>query len=357
MSGFRMKSVEFRREREKDWAELERLIAEAEKKGLQNMSARDLAALPVHYRAALSSLSVARAISLDANLLLYLENLSNRAFIKIYGVRHRLGEVFLLFLNRRFPAEIRAFRWLVLLATLILALGAVSGYVQVMHDPDNYYNLVSVDYAQGRDPSASTEELREVLYDQDATFWGGLAHFTSFLFTHNSQVGILCFALGFALGLPTFYLLFITGQILGAMSALHHQHGLLLEFLAWVFPHGVTELSAIIICGAAGLALARALVFPGRRRRLASLAAMGRRAGLMVLGAVGMFAVAALIEGLFRQLVHPVPIRLAVVAVTAVLWAWYFTRVGRAGRLDPAGPVVPEDRIVSEGRPGREGPP
>ena len=329
MSGYRMKSVEFRREREADWQELERLIAEAEKRGLQNMSARDLAALPVYYRSALSSLSVARAISLDRNLLLYLENLSNRAFIKVYGVRHRLGEVFLLFLNRRFPAEIRAYRWLILLAAAIFLLGGVSGFVQVMQDPDSYYNLVDAEYAGGRDPAASTEELRGFLYDAEATPWGGLAHFASFLFTHNSQVGILSFALGFALGLPVFYFMFVNGQILGAMSALYHQHGLLVEFWAWVWPHGVTEITALIFCGGAGLVLARALIFPGRRRRLDSLAAQGRRAGLIVLGSVIMLAMAALIEGLFRQLVHPVPIRLAVVAVTAVLWALYFTRVGR----------------------------
>jgi uncharacterized membrane protein SpoIIM required for sporulation len=329
MSDYRMKSVEFRKEREKDWQELERLISEAEKHGLQNMSASDLASLPVHYRAALSSLSVARSISLDANLLLYLENLANRAFIRVYGVRHRLGEVFLLFLNRRFPAEVRRFRWLMLLSAAIFLLGGVSGFVQVMQDPDNYYHLVHTSMAQGRDPSTTTEELRGFLYDEDATAWGGLTHFASFLFTHNSQVGILCFALGFALGLPVFYLMFVNGQILGAMSALYHQHGLLVEFWAWVFPHGVTELAAIIFCGGAGLALGRAMIFPGRTTRLASLAAQGRRAGLIVLGCIGMLAVAALIEGLFRQLVHSLILRFLVVGVTAVLWTWYFTRVGR----------------------------
>ena len=43
MTGFRLKSVEFRREREKDWQELERLITAAEKQGLQKMPPQDLA--------------------------------------------------------------------------------------------------------------------------------------------------------------------------------------------------------------------------------------------------------------------------------------------------------------------------
>lgn len=329
MNGPRIKSVEFRREREQDWQELERLIGEAERKGLRRMSARDLARLPVYYRGALSALSVARAISLDANLLLYLENLANRAFIRMYGVRHHLGEAFLVFLTRRFPREVRANRWLVALAAAILALGLATGFVQVLQDQENFYSLVSPDLAGGRNPAATTEELRGFLFDGEGNLWSVLNHFASFLFTHNAQIGILCFALGFAVGLPVFYLLFVNGQMLGAMAALHHQHGLSREFWGWVLPHGVSELGAIVLCGGAGLMLARALVLPGPSSRLANLAAAGRRAGLIVMGAVVMLAGAALIEGIFRQVVHSTPIRYAVAGTTLVLWAVYFTRAGR----------------------------
>ncbi len=331
MSDVKIKSVEFRRERERDWQELERLIGEAERRGLHRMGPRDVSRLPVYYRAALSSLSVARAISLDANLLLYLENLANRAFIRVYGVRHRLGEAFLVFLTRRFPAEVRRRRGLMALAFALLLLGAVTGYVQVVRDQDAFYGIVSVEMAGGRDPTATTEELRGFLFDGEGTLTALLSNFASFLFTHNAQIGMLSFALGFLAGLPVFYLLFVNGQILGAMGALHHQHGLSAAFWGWVLPHGVTELTALVLCGGAGLMLARALVLPGKATRLENLAAEGRRAGLIVLGCVGMFAVAALLEGFFRQLVHDTGVRYGVAAVTLVLWALYFTRAGREG--------------------------
>lgn len=329
MNDFRIKSVEFRKEREKDWQELERLIGESEKKGLHRMSARDVARLPVYYRAALSSLSVARSISLDANLLVYLENLSNRAFIRVYGVRHHLGEAFLVFLTRRFPQEVRAFKWLILLATAIFLLGGAVGFVQVMQDPDTFYNFVDVTLASGRDPTATTDELRAVLFDEEATLTSVLANFASFLFTHNAQIGILSFALGFAVGLPVFYLMFANGQMLGAFAALYHQHGLSLEFWGWILPHGVTELGAMLLCGGAGLVLARALIFPGSGTRLQNLAAEGRRAGVIVLGSVVMFALAALIEGFFRQLVLDTGIRYSVAGVTFVIWTFFFTLAGR----------------------------
>jgi hypothetical protein len=42
-----------------------------------------------------------------------------------------------------------------------------------------------------------------------------------------------------------------------------------------------------------------------------------------------MLLVAGLIEGIFRQMVHSLTIRYAVVGVGIAFWAWYFARVGR----------------------------
>ena len=77
--------------------------------------------------------------------------------------------------------------------------------------------------------------------------------FATFLFTHNAAIGMLCFALGFAFGLPVMLLLFYNGLTLGALAALHESHGLSLEFWAWIAIHGSTELLAVIICGGAGV--------------------------------------------------------------------------------------------------------
>ncbi len=156
--------------------------------------------------------------------------------------------------------------------------------------------------------------------------------FASFLFTHNSQVGILSFFLGFLMGLPVFYLMFTNGQMLGALACLYHQHSLSLEFWGWILPHGVTELGALVLCGGAGLALGRAMVFPGRFSRLENLAMAGRQAGVVVLGAVIMLALAALLEGFFRQMVNDTGVRYSVAISTAILWTLFFTRVGREAK-------------------------
>jgi hypothetical protein len=69
----------FRAEREADWARLESILNRVETRSPKSLDDDDLFALPVLYRATLSSLSVARATSLDRGMIDYLEGLSLRA--------------------------------------------------------------------------------------------------------------------------------------------------------------------------------------------------------------------------------------------------------------------------------------
>jgi uncharacterized membrane protein SpoIIM required for sporulation len=322
-----VKSVTFRREREATWAELEALVAQIEASGLHGLLPSQASRLPTVYRATLSSLSVARAISLDANALAYLESLASRAFVATYGAKRHPLSVAWSFLSDRFPAAVRAARWQVALSLLMMALGALTGFLLTRQDPGRFYSFVPEELAGGRGPSSTTAELRQVLY-HEASAGDMLATFAMFLFTHNAGIGILCFATGFAAGVPTLLLLFDNGVMLGAFGALYAGRGLGVEFWAWVLPHGVTELLAVVLCGAAGLVLAEALLFPGRRGRLENLARRGREAGVIVMGSVVLLLAAGLIEGIFRQLVHDVAMRLVVAALSAAAWAVYFGRAG-----------------------------
>src|SRR5206468_1965672 len=123
-------------------------------------------------------------------------------------------------------------------ALALLAAGALTGYRLTQADPESYYSFIPADMAGGRTPAASTAELRRDLYldDPDAP----LGAFATFLFTHNATLGILCFALGAAAGVPVPFLLFWNGLSLGALAALYAGRGLSAEYWAWVLPHGVT---------------------------------------------------------------------------------------------------------------------
>jgi uncharacterized membrane protein SpoIIM required for sporulation len=331
-----LKSAQFRREREAAWKELETLVAQVEKDGLRSLGADELERLPSLYRTAVGSLSVAQAISLDRSLLEYLTALVGRAYLCVYGTKAGAGETFLAFFRRRFPAAVRAHALFLAAAFFLFGLGIFTGWRLTWTNPERYYSLVDEEMAQGRDPAASTEELRDVLYDRGKTSGSLLGLFATFLLTHNAKIGILCFALGFAGGLPVLYLLFTNGLTLGAMAALYQSRGLGLEFWAWILPHGVTELSAVCLCGAAGLVLGTSLIFPGPHTRLRNLARRGRSASVLIIGAVAMFLIAGLIEGIFRQQVHSLLVRWLVAFGTLTFWTVYFLFVGRdRGAIDP----------------------
>ncbi|HEX4964923.1 MAG TPA: stage II sporulation protein M [Thermoanaerobaculia bacterium] len=331
---FNLKSTQFRREREEAWRELELLLERVETKGVRDLTPSELNRLPVLYRSAASSLSVATAISLDKNLLDYLTALVGRAYICVYGAKRRPAEAVIQFFRHDFPAVVRRYAGFVALSVALVALGVLAGYQLTKADPERYYSFVGEAMAQGRTPAASTQELRDVLYS------GGkgmpLSIFASFLFTHNSKVGMLCFALGFMAGVPVVFLLLDTGLTLGAMAALYASRGLGAEFWAWILPHGVTEIGALCLCGAAGMVIGSSLVFPGRHTRLRNLALHGREVALLAMGAVVMFLVAGAIEGFFRQLVQDLGVRWSLAAVTLVFWTWYFLAVGRSHEHDRA---------------------
>lgn len=329
-----LRSYNFRREREEGWRDLDSLVQRVQRSGLSSLSAQELRRLPELYRSAISSLSVARSISLDRNVVAYLESLAVRAYFCVYGGRDSLGAGIRRFFVRDFPAAVRTARWHIIAAFAILAFGAIVGFVLTMHSPDWYYSFVSDSMAGLRTPTAETGNLRAALYETDDTAIDSLNLFASFLFSHNAKIGLLSFALGFAFGVPTVLLLFVNGLTLGAFAALYASRGLAWDLWAWLLIHGTTELLALALCGGAGLVLGSALAFPGRYSRMHNLAVRGRMAALIAIGAVGLFFVAALLEGFARQLVTDGIYRYGIGGGMLLAWLAYFTLSGRKAGHD-----------------------
>jgi uncharacterized membrane protein SpoIIM required for sporulation len=325
-----LKSSEFRKGREASWRDLEALVDRVERRGARALSLDELQRLPILYRAALSSLSVARTIALDRNMLLYLENLALRAFLCVYGPRVDARAGIATFFARDLPAAVRAARWHLLIAAVAIIVGVAAGFLLAVQDETWVSTLVPSSLAGGRGPSSTRGDL----YDKEIFApWPGFAEsfgvFANMLFSHNTAVGLLSFGLGLAAGVPSVMLMAYQGLVLGAFLALHYNRDLTIDFLGWLSIHGVTELTAIALFAAAGLVIAEKLLFPGRYSRIESLALHGRQAGYIAVGAVIMLFVAAFLEGGCRQLVASTPGRFAIAFATAVFWFGYFRYAGR----------------------------
>jgi uncharacterized membrane protein SpoIIM required for sporulation len=318
-----LKSRRFRSERETDWKKLEALLDRYEKGRARSLSDDEIIAIPVLYRSALSSLSVARAISLDKSLVDYLESLCTRAYFCVYGTRTTAAERISQFFSVDWPETVRDLWRETVVAALLSAAGAVTAFLLTLKSPDWFNAFVSPTMALGRGPEASTKELAASLGGApDGT--SGLSVFSTFLFTHNAQIAIFAFALGFAACLPTAFLLVANGFMLGAFFAVFAMHGLGLAFGGWALVHGVTELFAITLAGAGGFRIGWSLAFPGKRERVEALRIAGREAATIMVGVLIMLAVAGLIEGFLRQLVTSTLWRYVIAVSTGLLWGLYF---------------------------------
>jgi uncharacterized membrane protein SpoIIM required for sporulation len=321
-------SRRFRAAREGEWRRLENILNIAEKRSVRSLEDEDLLALPILYRGALSSLSVARETSLDLELITYLEGLCARAYFFVYGVRTSAGSRIGAFFARDWPLAIQGLWRETLVSFAITLIGTLAGYLLVINDPAWLTSFVSADMVGGGDAGASTEALRSQLYNSPGA--DGLSFFATFLFTHNSQIAIMAFALGFAFGVPTLMLLIQNGAMLGAILALYISHGLGLELGGWLIIHGSTEIFAIVLAGAAGFRIGWAVIFPGEETRMDAATRAGRISALAMAGVVAMLACAGLLEGIGRQIIVDDMVRYAIGLTMLVLWLAYFYLPRRA---------------------------
>ena len=139
-------------------------------------------------------------------------------------------------------------------------------------------------------------------------------------------------------------------QIIGRVGEDHlralavQQHNAGYDLILWSFlaPHGVPELTAIMIAGGAGMLIGHALVAPGELSRRDALTIAGRDAVRLLLGTVLLFIVAGFIESFISPTALPPAVKFFVAVLgVAGLW-WWFGR-GKEAQL-AAGPTLDPER-------------
>lgn len=333
-----MELAEFVEQRRPKWSSLERLLDTTEREGLSKLSLDEARTLSRLYRSTSSDLLWVRARAGAADISGYLNDLVGRAYAITYpGKRVRMSEVGR-FLTLGFP-DVMAREWRMFVAAFLLFwAGFGFGWIGMMFDPDAAPYLVPGDHLKLDPEKRKADEA----VSQGAGA-GEQAVFTSFLFTHNIQVAFVAFALGLTAGLGTAILMFLNGVMLGSLAWVYASKGMAGWFWAWILPHGIPEISAIVIAGAAGFVLARALVAPKGLSRRAALKREGKTALQLLMGTLALFVLAGFIEGTISQ-IHPPRLSIAFKISFALLigggvYAYLWSGVAR--------------RMVSEASPPR----
>ena len=324
-----IRSARFRRDREPGWRRLATLVETVERNGLRSLSYEETLELSNLYRQAMNALSVARTISLDKALLLYLDRLCARAYLVVYAPQESLRESFVRLFTTGIPRAVRRTRLALAIGFLALVLGVICGYLLCLQDPSWYDSFVPAQLAGERGPGASVEQLRRSLFSEGRHDGDGLALFATYLFSHNTGIAIFVFVLGIFGAAPSFVLTFYNGLVLGAFATVFVSAGLGYEMLGWLSIHGVTELAAICIACSGGAQLGLAVLLPGERSRGAALRHAGHDAVKLAILAGLMLVVAALVEGFLRQMVQSTEWRLVIGWGLGLGWYAWLTRAGR----------------------------
>ena len=304
------------------WDELESLV-QRYRKSKRSMLPHDLKRLDALYRQTTIHLSQVATRSTDKRLEDYLNSLVSSAHGMIYlPPRRSLWRGMTTFLREGFARAIARNWQYHLVSAALVTLGGLLAYFASTQDPQAAYAMMPAEDV--RQPGSNQEQLLQVLRSGRDMGGGGKFFFASFLFSHNLKVGILAMGLGVLAAVPTVLLMVFNGMMLGSFVAIHHQAGITTEFWAWILPHGVTEIGAIILCGGCGLMLGKAIVNPGIVSRGESLRRAGIEAGSTCVGVTLMLIVAAVIESYLRQSHLDSTARLLFAGITALFWITYF---------------------------------
>ena len=315
-----MTALEFERSNEAQWSELEQAVSRADR-------ALDPERFLSLYRAACEHLAMAEARGFPTPLLARLSAVTARAHQIVYRqTGFGLGRIART-LTHAFPAAVRAHRWYVMAAALLVISPALALGYAVAHQPDLILSLMD----------SSTVASFERMYDPANPAIGRLRDsgtdwmMFGFYIANNIGIAFQCYVSGILVGLGSLYYLAFNGAFGGAVAGYVTSIGFAGTFFPFIVTHSAFELTAVVLCGAAGLRIGRSVLLPGRMPRLASLQLAARETSVIVFGAAVMLVIAAALEAFWSSAAWVSP--LAKYSLAAGCWtlvAVFFLRRPRA---------------------------
>jgi uncharacterized membrane protein SpoIIM required for sporulation len=317
------------------WQRLDELVARAGRP-VTKLSTDELDELVRLYQRTSAQLSHVRTHFRDAPLADRLTMSVARARAVIYaGKRQGALQSLATFFSLTFPAALYRARWFVLVSALLTFGPAIGVALWLLSDPAA---LEASGTASER--QVYVNDLFEQYYS-DRSPWQFFGEVT----LNNVWVAFLTFAGAATIGAFSVTVLASNGWYLGQTAAWMHEGGSAERFWGFILPHGMLELSAIVVAGAAALQLAWAIIAPGDRSRGDALREVGQQSAAIVLGVIAWFVVAGLVEGFVTGRGFPPAAR---IGIGAIVWfsavIYIVIRGGEAVRRGVTGALGGEPR-------------
>jgi uncharacterized membrane protein SpoIIM required for sporulation len=290
------------------------------------------------YQRVSTHLSMVRTVSTDSVLVGRLSGLVAQARSAVTGAHAPLWSEFIRFWTVSFPVvAYRSWRWWLGTAVVFFFVTALIA-VWVSGNPE-------VQAAIG-----TPSEIDKLVNNDFASYYreNPAGSFALQVWTNNSWIAAQCIGSAILLGLPIPYVLFQNAANLGVIAGVMFNADKADIFLGLIIPHGLIELSAVLLAGASAMRLGWSVVSPGNRPRGQVLAEQGRAVVAVAVGLVGVLLVSGLIEALVTPSPLPTFGRIGIGVAAEIGFLAYVVhfgrkaaRAGETGDVDDAPDVVP----------------
>ena len=254
-----------------------------------------------------------------SRITLYLNNLASAFHGRIYKNKRERWSRIITFWTCEMPQIMWEARKELLISFMLFVISVVVGVVSQWLDPEfsrlilgNAYVDMSLKNIENGTPMAVYNNMPEDLMFLQIT-------------TNNIKVSFMAFASGLLTSFATGLVMLQNGIMVGAFQTFFAQHGLLWESTTAIWLHGTLEISAIIVAGAAGIAMGNGWLFPGTYSRLYSFRRGAMRGLKIVIGTVPLFCMAGFIESfLTRHTEFSDAVKLSIILLSAAFIVYYY---------------------------------
>ncbi|MFT7560849.1 MAG: putative membrane protein SpoIIM required for sporulation [Flavobacteriales bacterium] len=286
----------------------------------------DLRTLPDDYQKISHHLALAKQRRYSTSLIQKLNNLVVLGHKRFYGDLPRSRAQFLYYIFIGFPEAIQRNKIFILTGLAVFFLPGLLFFFLCWFNEDLIYSLMSFEQVRAfesmYEPSAETFG-RERESDTDLMMF-------CFYIYNNIGISFQTFATGIFYCVGSLFFLIYNGIYLGAAAGHIMKVGYTDTFFPFVIGHGAFELTAIALCGGAGLKLGWALIAPGNYTRFSALKIAAKDAVIIIYGSTVMLIIAAFLEAFWSSSSNlPNVIKYSVGALFWFLVYYYLLFAGR----------------------------
>ncbi|WP_411833754.1 stage II sporulation protein M [Pseudoxanthomonas mexicana] len=295
-------------------------------RGQRNAGALADEEVPARYRRLCQQLALARRRGYSPALTGHLQQLMQQGHNLLYRTQAPRWRRALEFLLADFPRLVRSEPGCMAAALALFALPLVGMFVLLQFRPELIHGLMDPAQVAALERMYDPADPRHALGRESGSDWQMFGHYIM----NNISIGLRTFASGLLAGVGAILVLIFNGVTIGAVFGHLQQIGHGDPLWRFVAGHAPFELTAIVLCGGAGLRLGLNLIAPGRHRRADALVVAGRKGARICLGAAVMLLIAAFIEA-FWSSTQSIPASIKY-GVSAVLWTLVLGWLWRGGR-------------------------